>query len=125
MTDKIALVSCSGLSPLGLVVRAATVELALENDNIVAACITEYSAQPNNCSPILDGARIVTITGCGDDCASVILAEKDVNVIKNISADALVKTYDLNPLDSVRLDEDGEKAVGVLKKYILNELGEL
>ena len=50
MSDKIALVSCSGLSPLGLVVRAASVELALENDNIVAACITEYSAQPNNCS---------------------------------------------------------------------------
>ena len=44
MCDKIALVSCSGLSPLGLVVRAATVELALENENIVAACITEYSA---------------------------------------------------------------------------------
>ena len=30
MNDKIALVSCSGLSPLGLVVRAATVELALD-----------------------------------------------------------------------------------------------
>ncbi|WP_407414036.1 putative zinc-binding protein [Methanobrevibacter sp.] len=125
MDDKIALVSCSGLSPLGLVVRAATVELALENENIVAACITEYSAQPNNCSPILDDAKIVTITGCGDDCASVILKEKDIDAIKNISADAVVKTYDLNPLDAVRLDEDGEKAVDVLKKYILNELERL
>jgi uncharacterized metal-binding protein len=122
MCDKIALVSCSGLSPLGLVVRAATVELALENENIVAACITEYSAQPNNCSPILDDAKIVTITGCGDDCASVILREKNVDAVKNISADAVVKTYDLNPLDAVRLDDDGEKAVEVLKKYILNEL---
>ena len=122
MCEKIALVSCSGLSPLGLVVRAATVELALENENIVAACITEYSAQPNNCSPILDDAKIVTITGCGDDCASVILNEKDVDSVKNISADAVVKTYDLNPLDAVRLDEDGEKAVDVLKKYILKEL---
>ena len=122
MTDKIALVSCSGLSPLGLVVRAASVELALENDNIVAACITEYSAQPNNCSPILDDAKIVTITGCSDDCASVILKEKDVNAIMNIPADAVVKTYDLNPLDAVRLDDDGEKAVDILKKYILNEL---
>ena len=122
MTDKIALVSCSGLSPLGLVVRAASVELALENDNIVAACITEYSAQPNDCSPILDDAKIVTITGCSDDCASVILKEKDVNAIMNIPADAVVKTYDLNPLDAVRLDEDGEKAVDILKKYILKEL---
>lgn len=122
MSYKIALVSCSGLSPLGLVVRAASVELALENENIVAACITEYSAQPNNCSPILDDAKIVTITGCGDDCASVILNEKDVQSVKNISADAVVKTYDLNPLDPVRLDSDGEKAVEVLKKYILNEI---
>lgn len=122
MSDKIALVSCSGLSPLGLVVRAASVELALENENIVAACITEYSAQPNSCSPILDDAKIVTITGCGDDCASVILNEKDVQSVKNISADAVVKTYDLNPLDPVRLDSDGEKAVEVLKKYILNEI---
>lgn len=122
MDDKVALVSCSGLSPLGLVVRAASVELALENDNIVAACITEYSAQLNNCSPILDDAKIVTVTGCGDDCASVILNEKDVDSIKNISADAVVKAYDLNPLDAVRLDEDGEKAVEVLKRYILKEL---
>ena len=122
MCDKIALVSCSGLSPLGLVVRAASVELALENENIVAACITEYSAQPNNCSPILDDAKIVTITGCTDDCASVILNDKDVNAVKNISADAIVKAYDLNPLDAVRLDDDGEKAVEILKKYVLKEL---
>ena len=125
MNEKIALVSCSGLSPLGLVVRAASVELALENDNIVAACITEYSAQPNNCSPILEDAKIVTITGCGDDCASVILDDKDVSVVKNISADAVVKAYDLNPLDAVRLDEDGEKAVDILKKYVLKELEDI
>ena len=125
MSEKIALVSCSGLSPLGLVVRAASVELALENENIVAACITEYSAQPNNCSPILDDAKIVSITGCSDDCASVILNEKDVNPIKNIAADAVVKAYDLNPLDAVRLDEDGEKSVQLLKRYILKELEDI
>ena len=122
MSDKVALVSCSGLSPLGLVVRAASVELALENENIVAACITEYSAQPNNCAPILDDAEIVTITGCADDCASVILNEKNIESVKNIAADAIVKAYDLNPLDAVRLDEDGEKAVEILKRYILKEL---
>lgn len=125
MSDKIALVSCSGLSPLGLVVRAASVELALENDNIVAACITEYSAQPNSCSPILEDAKIVTITGCSDDCAAVILKEKNVDTVKNIAADAIVKAYDLNPLDAVRLDEDGEKAVTILKKYILKEIEDI
>lgn len=122
MDEKIALVSCSGLSPLGLVVRAATVELALDNPNIVAACITEYSAQPNNCSPILDDAKIVSITGCSDDCVSTILKEKDVDVIKNIDAEIVVKAFDLNPNDSIRLDEDGEEAVKLLKRFILNEI---
>lgn len=125
MSDKIALVSCSGLSPLGLVVRAASVELALENENIVAACITEYSAQPNNCSAILDDAKIVTITGCSDDCASVILEEKNIDSVKNVAADSVVKAFDLNPLDAVRLDEDGEKAVEVLKRFILSEIEDI
>ena len=122
MDEKIALVSCSGLSPLGLVVRAATVELALDNENIVAACITEYSAQPNNCSPILDDAKIVSITGCTDDCVSTILKEKDIDIIKNIDAESVVKAFDLDPNDSIRLDDDGEEAVKVLKRFILKEL---
>ena len=122
MDDKIALVSCSGLSPLGLVVRAATVELALDNENIVAACITEYSAQPNACPPILDDAKIVSITGCSDDCVSTILKEKDVEVVKNIDAETVVKAFNLNPNDSIRLDNDGEEAVKVLKRFILSEL---
>lgn len=125
MDDKIALVSCSGLSPLGLVVRAATVELALDHDNIVAACITEYSAQPNNCSPILEDAKIVSITGCSDDCVSTIFNEKDIEVIKNIDAESVVKAFDLNPNDAIRLDDDGEEAVKVLKRYILKELDEI
>lgn len=125
MSEKIALVSCSGLSPLGLVVRAATVELALDNENIVAACITEYSAQPNNCAPILDDAKIVSITGCCDDCVSTILREKDIEVIKNIDAETLIKAYNLNPNDSIRLDDEGEKAVKVLKKFILSEIKDI
>ena len=125
MDEKIALVSCSGLSPLGLVVRAATVELALDNDNIVAACITEYSAQPNNCAPILDDAKIVSITGCCDDCVSTILEEKGIEIIKNIDAETLIKAYDLTPNDSIRLDDEGEEAVKVLKKFILSEIKDL
>ena len=125
MDNKIALVSCSGLSPLGLVVRAATVELALDNDNIVAACITEYSAQPNNCSPILEDAKVVSITGCSDDCVSTILNEKDIEVIKNIDAESVVKAFNLNPNDSIRLDDDGEEAVKVLKRFILSEIKDI
>ena len=41
MCDKIALISCSGLSPLGLVVRATTIKLALERAEIGRASCRE------------------------------------------------------------------------------------
>lgn len=122
MSKKIALVSCSGLSPLGLVVRAATVDLALENENIVAACLTEYSAQPNQCSQILKDADVISISGCEDDCTSAILKEKGIKIIKNIPAEKIVKEYNLNPNDAARLDKEGELAVEKLKEVILKEL---
>lgn len=122
MSKKIALVSCSGLSPLGLVVRAATVDLALENENIVAACLTEYSAQPNQCSQILKDADVISISGCEDDCTSAILKEKGIKIIKNIPAEKIVKEYNLNPNDAARLDKEGELAVEKLKEVILKEI---
>lgn len=125
MSEKIALVSCSGLSPLGLVVRVATLELALDEDDIVAACITEYSAQPNQCSPILKDAKVVSISGCCDDCVSSILEEKGIDVVKNIDAESVVEKFDLNPNDSARLDKEGELAVKKLKEIILEKLKDL
>ena len=62
---------------------------------------------------------------CTDDCVSTILKEKDVDIVKNIDAESIVKENDLNPNDSVRLDDDGEKAVKALKDYILKELGNI
>lgn len=120
--NKIALVSCSGLSPLGLVVRVATVELALDNDNVVAACITEYSAQPNQCAPILKDAIIVSINGCSDDCVGKILKEKGITVEKNINVEEIIDKFDINLNNSARLDKQGELAVSKLKEVILKEL---
>ncbi len=123
--NKIALVSCSGLSPLGLVVRVVTIELALDNDNIVTACITEYSAQPHQCNPILKDAIVVSITGCSDDCVGEILKEKGVNIEKNINAEEIIENFDINFNDSARLDSQGELAVSKLKEAILKELKSL
>ena len=64
----------------------------------------------------------MSITGCADDCVSTILKEKDVDVVKNIDAETVVKAFNLNPNDSIRLDNDGEEAVNVLKRFILSEL---
>ncbi len=89
------------------------------------ACITEYSAQPNQCSQILKDADVVSISGCEDDCTSLILKEKGIDVVKNIPAEEIVKEFALNPNDAARLDEDGEMAVKKLKEVILKELIDL
>ena len=44
--------------------------------------------------------------------------EKNIEVIKNIDAETLIKAYAINPNDSVRLDDEGEKAVKLLKMEI-------
>ena len=67
----------------------------------------------------------MSITGCSDDCVSTILKEKNVEVIKNIDAENVVKAFDLNPNDAIRLDDDGEEAVKVLKRFILKEIGQI
>ena len=40
MTDKIALASCTGMSALGLVSRAAITGYVKENQNALSICIT-------------------------------------------------------------------------------------
>lgn len=125
MRDKIALVSCSGLSPLGLIVRVATVDLALDNGNIVAACLTASSAQPSKCEPIINDCPVVAITGCSDDCVSTIFKENNIEITKSINVESLLDENNLNPLGVSRLDEDGEIAVDMLKKHILSELEDL
>ena len=53
------------------------------------------------------------------------MKEKDVEVIKNIDAESVVKVFNLNPNDSIRLDDDGEEAVKVLKRFILGEIEDI
>lgn len=116
---KIALVSCNGLSPLGLIVRVASIELALENENIVLACLSESTAQPTKCSPILDDCSVISITGCKDDCVSIILNNRNIEVSKNIDAESLMIEHNVNFTDSTRLDFEGERGVKILKNHIL------
>ena len=125
MEDKIALVSCSGLSPLGLIVRVATIDLAIENENIVTACLCESIAQPNDCAPILEDCPIISITGCKDDCVSTILKEKNIDTVKNIDAESLMIENKVEFTDSARLDDEGERGVKILKEHILKTISNL
>ena len=42
-----------------------------------------------------------------------------------IDAESVVKVFNLNPNDSIRLDDDGEEAVKVLKRFILGEIKDI
>lgn len=117
--------SCSGLSPLGLIVRAASVDLALENDNIVVACITASSAETDKCMPIIKDCPVVAITGCEDDCVSKILIDKGIKIDKTIAAEKFLDKNEFDSTGIARLDSNGERAVKKLKEYILKELEKL
>ena len=43
-------------------------------------------------------------------------------LLKILMLKNVVKAFDLNPNDAIRLDDDGEEAVKLLKRFILKEL---
>ena len=118
---KYALAPCSGMSPYGLITRAASVDTVKERDDLISICMGATSADREGFKELIKKYPIIAINGCEGSCVDKILEQKGVKVAKIINAQEELNSEDLKPADPVRLDENGEKCVLVMKKKI-NEL---
>ena len=118
---KYALAPCSGMSPYGLITRAASVDTVKERDDLISICMGATSADREGFKELIKKYPIIAINGCEGSCVDKILGQKGVKVAKIINAQEELNSEDLKPTDPVRLDENGEKCVLVMKKKI-NEL---
>ncbi len=119
--EKIALAPCSGMSPYGLITRAASVDTVKEHDNLISICMGATSADREGFRELIKKYPIIAVNGCEGSCVNKILEQKGVKVSKTINAMETLNEEDLRPTDVVRLDDEGEKCVLVMKKKI-NEL---
>ena len=118
---KYALAPCSGRSPYGLITRAASVDTVKERDDLISICMGATSADREGFKQLIRKYPIIAVNGCEGSCVDKILEQKGVKVAKIINAQEELNSENLKPTDPVRLDENGERCVLVMKKKI-NEL---
>lgn len=118
---KYALAPCSGMSPYGLITRAATTDKVKEHDDLISICMGATSADREGFRELIRKYPIIAVNGCEGSCVDKILKQKGVQVAKIINAQEELDLENLKPTDPVRLDDEGEKCVLVMKNRI-NEL---
>lgn len=122
MVDKIALASCNGMSPNGLVSRVAVGDCRKENDNVISICMGSISADisgKNN--EMLKKYPIIAVNGCDGGCVNQILENKGIDVDETLGVGDVLANYDVSNDDPFRLDDEGEKCVKIIKEK-LNEI---
>ena len=122
MVDKIALASCNGMSPNGLVSRVAVGDCRKENDNVISICMGSISADisgKNN--GMLKKYPIIAVNGCDGGCVNQILENKGIDVAETLGVGDVLANYDVSNDDPFRLDDEGEKCVKIIKEK-LNEI---
>ena len=123
MTEKVALASCNGMSPNGLVSRVAVGDCKKENENVISICMGSTSADiegENN--PMLKKYPIISINGCSNNCVNRILENKGINVKQTIEVGEVLKHHNISSKDPFRLDDEGEKCVEIIKNEIIRKI---
>jgi len=115
---KYALAPCSGMSPYGLITRAASSDVVKERDDLISICMGATSADREGFKELIKKYPIIAVNGCEGACVDKILLQKGVKVSKIVNAQEELNSANLKPTDPVRLDENGEKCVELMKQKI-------
>jgi uncharacterized metal-binding protein len=115
---KYALAPCSGMSPYGLITRAASNDINKKRNDPISICMGATSADREGFRELIRKYPIIAINGCEGSCVNKILAQKGVKVAKMINVKEELDLENLKPTDVVRLDDEGEKCVLTIKKKI-------
>lgn len=115
---KYALAPCSGMSPYGLITRAASTDTVKERNDLISICMGATSADREGFKELIRKYPIIAINGCEGSCVNKILEQKGVKIAKTINALEELNSENLKPTDAVRLDDESEKCVDVVKKRV-------
>lgn len=126
MNEKVALASCNGMSPNGLVSRVAVGDAKKEEENIISICMGSTSADikgENNA--MLKKYPIISINGCNGECVNKILENRNIKVKKSINVGRVLENFEVRAKDPFRLDGESEECVKIIKNEILSEVDEI
>ncbi|MGL4670558.1 MAG: putative zinc-binding protein [Methanobacteriaceae archaeon] len=116
---KIALASCNGMSPYGLITRLANDDLVKKHKNIISICMGATSGDKSGFRELIKKYPIIGINGCNEDCVGKILKQKDVETVDTIDVMEELNKCGLNPKEVARVKKEEEKCNKVIKEKII------
>ena len=116
--EKVAISACTGMSPYGLVGRAACLDIVNESENTISICITATSAESGGYKNLIKKYPIIAVNGCDNECVNKILQQKGVKTAKKLNIMKLLNGECMIPSDAARLNDKDEKCVEVVKNKI-------
>ncbi|MBU4536224.1 MAG: putative zinc-binding protein [Euryarchaeota archaeon] len=122
--EKIALCPCNGMSPYGLIARAASSDMVEESSDKISICITATSADKESFRNLIKKYPIIAVNGCEHGCVDQILKSKGVQVAQSMNVMGPLQENKMEPGSVARLGDSGEKCVVEIKKKIENLLDE-
>ena len=125
MSEKIVLCACSGMNPRGAVTRASVYDLSIEQDDIEYCCIVASGGNYQKFIALAKENKVIAVNGCENCCPETILKTKDTTVEYNLNVQQLLKKHDLKAECTVRINENDEKCVNIIKNEILKIKKEL
>lgn len=120
MDEKIVLCACSGMNPKGEVSRVSVYDLSVEHQDIEYCCVVASGGNFKKFIDLAQNHKVIAVNGCENCCPETILKTKDATVEYNLNVQQLLKEHDLKAECTVRINENDEKCVNVIKNEILN-----
>lgn len=116
--DKIVLCACSGMNPRGEVARAAVYDVAMEEEECEICCIVATGGGKQKYVDLARENKIIAVNGCPQNCTTTLLGEKGATVDKVLLVPEILSEHDMTAECTVRMNENDEKCVEIVKDEI-------
>jgi len=122
--ENIVLCACSGMNPRGEVARASVYDVSQEDGNKIC-CIVATAGGKQKYIDLAQSSKIIAVNGCPQNCTTTLLKDKGARVDKVLLVPEILEKEGLTPECTVRMNENDEKCVEVLKNEIRKAMKEL
>lgn len=105
--------------------RVSAYDLSIEHEDIEYCCVVASGANYQKFIELTKNNKVIAVNSCENCCPETILKTKDATVEYNLNVSKLLKKYDLHAECTVRINENDEKCVNIVKNEILKIKNEL
>lgn len=117
--NKVVVCACSGMNPRGEVARAAVYDTAQENEDSEVCCIVATAGGKQKYIDLARSNPIIVVNGCPQNCTTTLLEQKGAEVNEVILVPEVLEKAGLTAECTVRMNENDEKCVEVIKEEIM------